>query len=707
MPEDSAFGPWLIVSCTLAEYTSLPSRLSASKEVFILVAHRLAYSALELLILELELSKMILPDLPPEILGQILHFKDVSFKFIALWQCGSRQLNSKLATGVTYVHLETLMARYSYFPSLISELRGLRYLYVKSGVEDVKKWKETIRGLPSTLEALHLVSDQTYEAFLPSSDEYVDTDYGRGPTHFINMDTLFPRLHTLEFDLDDEDCAFAYGSLKFLSALPSSLTRLIGSDLCIDADDPCDLATMLPKTLKRLEMEIRIHRDMDGTFLKNWATALPDLEYIKRMSINGEPPKDMSWLPRSFLEGDFDGYLSSLEPSLSPFFPPRLAHLHLNHVDFEAYYTLGKQWTSDLPKNLKSVEFSLGDLEGASAERGQLILQQLPYLPRSLERLQVRAMTSLDWESTETKTSAELFWPPNLTLLDLSQVGCGTERFKLFPKTLKELKVSLESSGTIDANDLSPTLTKLLISGSWADGELSFQNELPKSLKSLSVTTYSSDSGIAENVLHKVSNLTALTHLGISLAAYPSTFAPLPASLVDFKASKWHANLISALPRSLTNFHAASLDFAEASVNCFNRLPTELKSFKIMEVAPGFSQQNLVFAIDGAHPLHQLRIFHVPQEVVFSSSLLRCFPNAMRSLRMKLNAIHVNDAPFLPSAPILCDIATTETVEAEVAEFWPLGLNAKVPAEIQERVRERNDERRKAHIRGLVPEEED
>lgn len=98
--------------------------------------------------------RMILSDLPPEILDQILHFKDISYLIIELWKCGSPRLNSKLASGITYIHLETEGFFPRFLPLVLFKLRSLRYLYASFESSNAKQVSTVVKALPPTGRAL-------------------------------------------------------------------------------------------------------------------------------------------------------------------------------------------------------------------------------------------------------------------------------------------------------------------------------------------------------------------------------------------------------------------------------------------------------------------------------------------------------------------------------------------------------------------------
>ena len=98
--------------------------------------------------------------LPPELLGLVLDFHDVSSQVILLWKCGNRRLNINLASGVTFVALKderwTSTSRY---PKMLSSLVKLRHLSIQRGegpLMPVKELSIELQKLSGTLKTLRI-----------------------------------------------------------------------------------------------------------------------------------------------------------------------------------------------------------------------------------------------------------------------------------------------------------------------------------------------------------------------------------------------------------------------------------------------------------------------------------------------------------------------------------------------------------------------
>ena len=177
-------------------------------------------------------SMRLLSDFPPEVIDQIVGATDTSYVVVHLWKCGDRTLNSRLSKGVTLIDLKCHPLANCTVPRMISEFRSLRHLRLYSYGSMVKKerhWRTIFRSWPSTLEYLAIESYQDFVILFynPSSNPFkpISTTYARGKSCAIELETLFPRLHTLKLA--------SSGSIEaghifpdIFPALPASLTRL-------------------------------------------------------------------------------------------------------------------------------------------------------------------------------------------------------------------------------------------------------------------------------------------------------------------------------------------------------------------------------------------------------------------------------------------------------------------------------------------------
>lgn len=103
---------------------------------------------------------MNLAGLSADVLGLLLSSASSSFLILRLWKCGNRALNSKLAAGVTHVHLDQVQALRSPYPRMLSELRQLRCLTLKalsSLMENLEDLVKELHKLPESLQELRIV----------------------------------------------------------------------------------------------------------------------------------------------------------------------------------------------------------------------------------------------------------------------------------------------------------------------------------------------------------------------------------------------------------------------------------------------------------------------------------------------------------------------------------------------------------------------
>ena len=154
-----------------------------------------------------------LSNFPVSILDHIIGNRSSSWLIFKIWLCGDPILNEKLAQGLTYVRLEANGEIYPKFPRLLSKLRGLRYLSIRASKrlkEKPSDWPMIMSSLTGSLETLKLCfpgSLLSLTNFGPDSPTCpsvpIYTDYERGSCEFIDMGSIFPRLHTLTLDKFD------------------------------------------------------------------------------------------------------------------------------------------------------------------------------------------------------------------------------------------------------------------------------------------------------------------------------------------------------------------------------------------------------------------------------------------------------------------------------------------------------------------------
>lgn len=342
--------------------------------------------------------------LPSSVIGRILSFEDVSYASILLWQCGSKSLQRKLAQGVTHVVLEDQKGRtLILLPKCLSELSSLRYLQMILPRCSLKMDEavDILLNLSSSLECLIL---DIYESIglwsrLALRAPYIPEDPCSSVFHskfnvFFDRITLFPRLHTIDFDLHSN---YAPASLK---ALPSTLTSLSFALNFGESQHPF-LFKSLPSSLERLTLAS--DSNVNFNFFSVLPPCLTDLD-ISHVVISFDlQVSDYEALPRSltslvlpFSVPWNSSYINAL--------PPRLTSLNSILIEYDS----PDEAPPPLSASLTSIElFSNVEYES-----------YIKFLPRGLLTLDTQAVygePAMDLTRIRKED-----WPPHLTDFSLS-----------------------------------------------------------------------------------------------------------------------------------------------------------------------------------------------------------------------------------------------------------------------------------------------
>lgn len=657
-------------------------------------------------------------DLPPEILDHIIGSRDSSFVVINLWKCGNHLLQKKLASGLTYVHLEGSKFFPSLFPLLLCNLRALRYLSVSSPenlMKSVIGWKAVRSQLSSTLETLRLASHDSEHAFFnfaPGTDEddpeAIDTQYPRGVSRFIDMEKLFPRLQTLDFG--GSSC-LQFGDA---AALPSTLTHLCVGTFFLDYTDEAGapdkrLVSALPKSLKSLGASVQLRVGWKGTIgdneeaiarlHKDWSEVPPQLDYLRTCTITPpEPDLDLSWLPKK-LKGALTlapQYSFSPERKTILSLPTQLEELSISNLPS----SYGQDWVADLPKHLTKLTLS---------PHRSLLGAVVTHLPRSLTSL-TSHQRLFEWSEIESAMEScgeGKFWPPNLETLLLPSESLAVEYIRLLPKTLKMLSVTVsdprdrhtdQTPLKIDGRAFPPHLENLTLEFADYVGQfvpINLEHSLPPTLTSLSWK------GFLEFEFETIGrNLpAALKSLSIAEVKIKNghTALLLPPGLTQFECYEWCDGWFSALPRTLTDFKIGSLykgmepNFS-ADIASFEGLPASLTSFTVFKCTA-------IFDPPPSHLDHLVNLKHLSMDRLQNtpSRVLRVLPRGLEKLVIGINEIDAADAPFIPPALRMVLFGPNAFV---APQYWPLRANAHKWTLGQESILQ---ERRSAAASGYAP----
>lgn len=615
---------------------------------------------------------MILADLPSEILAQIIGYKHISYCILQLWKCGNTLLNTKLSSGVTYVHLEADHFLPRRYPLMLSELRNLRYLYVFSAYDDPIILSKSVRKLPPTIEALHLITSNSLCAFrnyttdkLDCYPNHIKSDYGRGETSYYDTSTFFPRLHTLELRAS-EHRPLSYKDVADFAGLPSSLTRLITNDICLHRERQ-DIMQYLPRSLIRLEANIQLKalNEFDTRpFLDDWANAPPQLEHVDFISFECDI-SSASWIPPTLTSGDIVELNRSIfTPEFAASLPPTLGQLYIRSLPFAQFELQHKNWALELPKHLHTLTLNLTTPSDAETAEHRHLWHQIACLPRSITNLSFIGFENVMSWHTIPSNNISLNWPPALTSFDSSGDYFYAQHFKLLPTTLTSFKAYIgEGDPIIDGSTLPRNLTLLSLRGKWILAPLSITNHLPTSLTDLTIESERScKQGVTRETFERLQLLTSLKRLVLDFRspqennpeAVPVSL-PLPPNLEELDMPVLEISWIASLPRSLTVLRVDEFRGTQRSIDLgfkhFLDLPPRLVSLLPSQFGNG--EIPIPVFPEGFFPhLPALRELEIPTIGKFPSSILRALPTGLKILSIDLFFNRRSRRPIHPPKPL-------------------------------------------------------
>lgn len=491
---------------------------------------------------------MNLANLPPELLDLILGFKGSASSIINLWLCGNSFLTNKLAGSLTQVQLITSEISSLIYPRFISSLRNLRNLSLETlhdEPSDIFVWQEALKLLSKQLQVLKINTQHPHSLFInygpqdtSSLSQPISTVYARGSSPYIDIGQLFPLLHTLEVDV--------FQAIGF-PALPATL-KVLKCNRHMLTPHNNKFFSLLPPSLVSLDAVVH-----EAELADDWAEAPANLEHISYMGIH---PKhysdDLTWVPRNLKTGNWTCFWiwNALKSSTAP---PQLECLQIDHVNLDSFAEKGLIWTSELPRNLTSLNLTWNE---------KFFGQYVKSLPRTLTELSIYGNQPFGWDEHMDTLHAlgeaafhSHFWPPRLRSLTFSDQPFKPLELQLLPKTLTSLSFCLnqyESPATIDAHHLSPLLRKLSIRNDAS--MLHVQNNWPPTLTDFDLTGDSY--GLTREDFEKLpDSITYLRHKVSFALVNPNESMPwkLPSHLETLSLREWRCDWFSAIPSGLTD----------------------------------------------------------------------------------------------------------------------------------------------------------
>lgn len=561
-----------------------------------------------------------LGNIPSEILAHILCRHAASYLVVRLWKCGNRELNSRLAQGITWLDLRGFFRNedlHRPLPSMVLELRNLRHLGVYTYgrlVAQITDLSPTLEMLPESLESLELGSSDLLPWLASMSLK---------PSHIppINLAKCFPRLTHLALTPYENGVARLI-DVNLLPVLPPTLTSLRhsvkwkGNDL--------DFIRILPPSLLVMDCIVDSSESLDERAAA-WAHAPKNLHTLGILA--GEYTS-LAWLPRTIVSAAI--LTVSLVPEILPTFPPALSTIIINQVDLAS---LGNTWTSVLPKSLTKLILT-------DSKSSHLLGANIATLPASLAEFCVRRRNNqnlANWVEVEDAIKAGessdpnfSFWPPSLTVLEFSGKLQSFESVHLLPSTLRSLTLPLRPHQLVSSNG--PELAQIF---------------------------------------------PHITHLDLSDpdSYQVATRFALPPGITSLKLQKWRIDWFEDIPRSVIDLQImdCEADWKESETkDLFAELPAGLRSL-VIYFSECFDSEYPVLPASSFSTLRELRKLLV-KEAELPIAVLGNLTPTLKSLSYvdKLGEeITPSDLAHMP--PNLEYFQTAATLfNEESAQYWPV-----------------------------------
>lgn len=548
--------------------------------------------------------------------------------------------------------------------------------------------------LSPALETLCLVSsdsDQAFRNYSPShtasKPSFIETDYGRGKSTWIDAGALFPRLTRLEIGrwefyidqfFDERDLAGLPSTLRELKV--SHIYRLLMQGSVMRA---------LPRTLERLEAQTK----WSPHSVADWQNAPPNLTYVSGIycSHNVDSVDYAPWIPPTIEIGSMqtsndDWTAQRVLGQL----PPTIRQLSVNNLHASSFDGKETDWMGSTPRSLTSLEVRLH-----SAFSRAVLTQLPPHLTYLHITVVVKGATIFGEFRGEQEHGTSSLWPKTLHTLVLGP-NCDAKDIRLVPKTLTilEMQFNPESYGLykFEAEDLPRNLKTLAL----VTSHFKPAHRVNSGIFLPSLTSYGISFTSGKNLpLHVFSRgliesqlPSSLKHLSFRMTAVPSpTEAPwvLPSQLLTLKTSIWRIQWLKSLPRTITTLSITTLCGLRelrdnGPIDLFAHLPTALTSLNL----DSHSQEKFLqctFSTSSLASLSQLYDLTCSAVYAFPSSIFKDLPKSLRRLDVSLNSDNPEDAPFLPSSLHMCTINEGRLAWETTAltKHWPPQCRLPVP----------------------------
>lgn len=632
-----------------------------------------------------------LTNLSDDLLDSILHDPDISHMVIKLWKCGCSSLNAKLARGITYVDLRHSPLLPSRFPRMLSKLRSLRYLAIRSTLKLFETPEDgllELERLSECLESLCIDSPDAPSSVLnyapPSrsqpqetSSTYALDHYGRGPSYLIDLGLMFPRLTSFELGnayAHNDVASFPILRPSDAAGLPPTLTRLVIYSMVCDWRDT-RLLSLLPPSLVHLDVRLTYENGVPQADVQaDWLASPPQLRTIRfiKFGSNLKFYQKYDWLPKSLENGNF-----ALSEFPTRFLVPQVSELPPLLQKLKFANKISDLELAQLPPFLTKLT-----LFGAAQ---YLLPTGIGCLPRTLTELRAEAVNSIDWRALDERSQSKEdlnttlnLWPPKLHRLVIGRFKLE-EHSRLLPRSLRSLDTAAVDGAIGD--DLPTSLTYLSISGVV---KLTSESKLPPSLTSLIALEASLYS------LPRIPNSLVTLHLqSVPSGEFSMLLNQLP-SLEELYLYRLEvATLIEYRPRFnvLKRLKISSLSglHGPQSRDLFLNLPNSLQSINLMGEVRKEGEETVTLSPDSFAGLHHLTtLYLLARFPSFPKETLHRLPRSITILSIYILDYEAADLAFLPPHLKFCFISPAPNWNDPLTKvYWPC-MNSQQPTDQEE-----------------------
>ena len=644
-----------------------------------------------------------------------------SYLIIELWKCGDLLLQSRLAHDVVEMHLSCDSILVSRYPRMISQLRSLRRLSLRSPHKlhgNPSTLQKELLMVAGTLESLKLVAPDCHAIFLNfqgsplenssknstyydkgaldspsdlsilSAGDSTSSAVSRGTCRYIDMETLFPRLK--EWILSPEPLQgpvhpFRFEYNEIARVLPPTLTSFGGSSPLLQAEKDAALWLNLPPSLERLDL----HFIFNGR-LESANKLPPHLTYIRKCtSIDYTSSTEKCGLPTSLTS---PGKVKISQLLIHPLYlrslPKSLNTLQIEHPLFnqEALGALNTNWCAELPRGLKHLRlrsaplplFSIGDL------------------PRELESICILGHENISTAPLQFGSwhqNGPSSWPSTMRCLNIASHYVSTSHLHVLPPSLNKLVISLSAQqkkgGVLDVSPLPTNLTDLTIYTNWNGKKIEIPAQYLKQVTTL-VVQNKQPIGFTEQMLGLLPPTMTTLHVVLNNAERKkgSTMPPwrFPPALTELKVDCLSPSWFASLPSSLTKLVIVRLQGLEADAesDIFATLPKQLLHLEASELSDR-SDERMLHAT-AFSTLKHLEYLSVPCVTTQSSSI----PNLSRQLRyldLNFRSIDSKDSScFPPNLTFLGIGDIISTMNVAQLDWWPIRAIMSLPLSMRHEV---------------------